>query len=32
MPVPGEVKAAMKAFNGKVIDGKAIRVKKAEPK
>ena len=32
MPIPGEVKAAMKAFNGKVIDGKAIRVKKAEPK
>jgi len=32
MPKPGEVKAAMKAFNGKVVDGKAIRVKKAEPK
>ncbi len=32
MPMIGEAKAAMKALNGKEIDGNKIRVKKAEPK
>lgn len=32
MPRQGEAKAAMKAFNGKEIDGYKIRVKKAEEK
>mgnify|MGYP002635372416 CR=1 FL=1 len=30
MPKQGEGKAAMKALNGKLIDGSIIRVKKAE--
>jgi RNA recognition motif-containing protein len=30
MPKPGEAKAAMKNLNNKNIDGKQIRVKKAE--
>ena len=30
MPKPGEAKAAMKSLNGKQVDGKSIRVKKAE--
>lgn len=29
MPKAGEAKAAMKTLNGRVIDGKTIRVKKA---
>jgi RNA recognition motif-containing protein len=32
MPMQGEAKAAMKAFNGKEVDGNKIRVKKAESK
>lgn len=32
MPMIGEAKAAMKALNGKEIDGNKIRVKKAELK
>ena len=32
MPMKGEAKAAMKAFNGKELDGNKIRVKKAEAK
>jgi len=32
MPKQGEAKAAMKVLNGKDVDGKKIRVKKAEPK
>lgn len=32
MPKPGEAKAAMKSLNGIEIDGRKIRVKKAEPK
>ena len=32
IPKIGEAKAAMKGINGKIVDGKAIRVKKAEPK
>jgi RNA recognition motif-containing protein len=30
MPRPGEAKATMKSLNGKELDGKIIRVKKAE--
>lgn len=30
MPKPGEAKAAMKALNGKIVDGNKLRVKKAE--
>ncbi|MGB5487011.1 MAG: RNA-binding protein [Lysobacterales bacterium] len=30
IPKPGEAKAAMKALNGKVVDGSKLRVKKAE--
>lgn len=30
MPKPGEAKAAMKKLNGKELEGKIIRVKKAE--
>ena len=30
IPKPGEAKAAMKALNGKTVDGNTIRVKKAE--
>ena len=30
MPKPGEAKAAVKNLNGKDVDGKRIRVKKAE--
>jgi RNA recognition motif-containing protein len=32
MPRPGDAKAAMKALNGKNVDGQWIRVKKAEPR
>ena len=32
MPKPGEAKAAMKALNGREIDGSKLRVKKAEEK
>lgn len=32
MPKPGDAKAAMKALNGKNVDGQWIRVKKAEPR
>lgn len=32
MPKPGEAKAAMKNLNGKEMDGKKLRVKKAQPK
>ncbi len=32
MPMQGEAKAAMKALNGKEVDGSKIRVKKAETK
>lgn len=32
MPKPGEAKAAMKVLNGKDLDGRKLRVKKAEPK
>jgi RNA recognition motif-containing protein len=32
MPMLGEAKAAMKALNGKELDGNKIRVKKAEAK
>lgn len=32
MPKQGEAKAAMKALNGKEVDGSKIRVKKAESK
>ena len=32
MPKPGEAKAAMKNLNATEVDGKMIRVKKAEPK
>jgi len=32
MPKPGDAKAAMKNLNGKEIDGKKLRVKKAQPK
>lgn len=32
MPMLGEAKAAMKALNGKELDGNKIRVKKAEEK
>lgn len=32
MPKQGEAKAAMKILNGKDMDGKTIRVKKAEDK
>jgi RNA recognition motif-containing protein len=32
MPKPGEAKAAMKAINGRGIDGSKLRVKKAEQK
>jgi len=31
MPKPGEAKAAMKALNGKLVDGSKLRVKKVEP-
>jgi len=31
IPKPGEAKAAMKALNGKMVDGNKLRVKKAEP-
>jgi len=31
MPKPGEAKAAMKALNGKGVDGSKLRVKKVEP-
>lgn len=30
MPKPGEAKAAMKTLNGKELDGRKLRVKKAE--
>jgi RNA recognition motif-containing protein len=30
IPKPGEAKVAMKALNGKMVDGNKIRVKKAE--
>lgn len=30
IPKPGEAKAAMKALNGKIVDGNKLRVKKAE--
>jgi RNA recognition motif-containing protein len=30
IPKPGEAKAAMKALNGKLVDGNKLRVKKAE--
>jgi len=30
MPKPGEAKAAMKALNGKMLDGSKLRVKKVE--
>ena len=32
MPIHGEAKAAMKALNGKELDGNKIRVKKVEIK
>jgi RNA recognition motif-containing protein len=32
MPKPGEARAAMKAINGREIDGSKLRVKKAEQK
>lgn len=32
MPKPGEAKAAMKSLNGLELDGRKIRVKKAENK
>ena len=32
MPMQGEARAAMKALNGKELDGNKIRVKKAEAK
>lgn len=32
MPNPGEAKVALKALNGKEVDGSKIRVKKAESK
>ena len=32
MPKPGDAKAAMKNLNGTEVDGKKIRVKKAESK
>ena len=31
IPKAGEAKAAMKAINGKLVDGNKLRVKKAEP-
>lgn len=31
MPKAGQAKAAMKNINGKEVDGKLLRVKKAEP-
>jgi len=31
IPKPGEAKAAMKAINGKLVDGNKLRVKRAEP-
>ena len=31
MPLAGEAKAAMKALNGTLVDGRIIRVKKAVP-
>lgn len=31
IPKPGEAKAAMKALNGKMVDGSKLRVKKMEP-
>ena len=31
IPRAGEAKAAMKAINGKLVDGSKLRVKKAEP-
>ena len=31
IPKPGEAKAAMKAVNGKLVDGNKLRVKKADP-
>ena len=30
IPKPGEAKTAMKALNGKLVDGNKLRVKKAE--
>lgn len=32
MPRAGDAKAAMKTLNGATLDGRIIRVKKAEPK
>ena len=31
IPKPGEAKAAMKAINGKLVDGNKLRVTRAEP-
>ena len=31
IPKPGEAKAAMKAINGKLVDGNKLRVKRADP-
>ena len=31
IPKAGEAKAAMKAINGKLVDGNKLRVKRAEP-
>lgn len=31
IPKAGDAKAAMKAINGKLVDGNKLRVKKAEP-
>ena len=31
IPKPGEAKAAMKAINGKLVDGNKLRVKRAGP-